>query len=192
MYVDKKLDGVNAVQTFSRLNRKIKGKADVCIVDFVNTAEEVKESFSPYYKGVVLSDNLQPDLLYKLYQRILDFDIITENDLEDYWSMFFLGHKEKPSNEDLLNAVSEARSRYKMSNEKDQLYFKRSLVSYVENYSYLTQVMDYDVANLEKLYLFGRKLLPILPDTTRTIPVSLKDDIAVKYIDINKDVRRGN
>ena len=186
MYVDKKLNGVNVVQTLSRLNRKINGKDDVCIVDFVNIVEEIKEAFSPYYQGLVLSDNLDPQLLYKLYHSTLDFRIITEEDIEEFWRILFPESGEKPSNEDLVASISEARSRFKLSNELEQLNFKRSLVNYVENYAYLTQIMDYKVIHLEKLYMFGRRLLPTLPDANRIIPQSLKDDIAVKYIELKK------
>lgn len=186
MYVDKKLNGVNVVQTLSRLNRKIKGKDDVCTVDFVNTVEEIKEAFSPYYTGIVLSDNLDPTLLYKLYQQILDFGIITEEDVEEFWRIMMPESGGKPSNEDLVASVSEARSRYKQTDEQEQLKFKRLLVNYVENYTYLTQIMDYNVSHLERLYNFGRRLLPTLPDASRTIPQSLRDDVAVKYLELKK------
>lgn len=186
MYVDKKLDGVNAVQTLSRLNRKTKGKDDVCIVDFVNTPEEIKESFSPYYQGILLSDNLDPQLLPRLYDQILEFRIVTEDDLDEFWSILLPEAKRKPSNEDLVSCVSDARSRYKMIEEPEQVKFKKLLVNYVENYVYLTQILDYDDTRLEKLYIFGRRLLPTLPDTNRIIPLTLKDDIAVKYIELKK------
>jgi type I restriction enzyme R subunit len=186
MYIDKKLNGVNVVQTLSRLNRKIKGKDDVCIIDFVNTVEEIKEEFSPYYQGTVLSDNLDPQLLDKLYQQILSFGIIIQEDVQEFWRILMPESGEKPSNEDLVTSVSDARSRFKLTNEHEQLYFKRTLVNYVENYAYLTQIMDYNTSELEKLYMFARRLLPTLPDTNRIIPQSLKDDIAVKYIELKK------
>jgi type I restriction enzyme R subunit len=186
MYVDKKLNGVNAVQTLSRLNRKIKGKDDVCVVDFVNTAEEIKNAFAPYYTGVILSDNSDPQLLYKLYQQILGFGIITEDEIEEFWKIFSPESGEKPSNEDLVAAVSEARSRFKGFDDIEKLKFKRLLVNYVENYAYLTQIIEYNVKNLEKLYNFGRRLLPTLPDANHSIPPSLRDNVAVKYLELKK------
>jgi len=186
MYVDKKLNGVNAVQTLSRLNRKIKGKDDVCVVDFVNDSEEIKNAFTPYYTGVVLSDNSDPQLLYKLYQQILDFGIIIEDDINEFWRIFAPELGEKSSNEDLVAAVSEARTRFKEFDDIEQQKFKRLLVNYVENYAYLTQIIEYNVTNLEKLYNFGRRLLPILPDSSNSIPQTLRDDVAVKYLELKK------
>jgi type I restriction enzyme, R subunit len=186
MYVDKKLDGVNVIQTLSRLNRRIKGKDDVCIIDFVNDVTEIKEAFSPYYQGLVLSDNLDPQLLDKLYQQILDFEIVTLEDLEEFWEILLPVSGKIPSNEDLVASVSDSRSRFKLADEREQLQFKTTLVNYVENYVYLSQIFEYAVTQLEKLYLFGRRLLPTLPDSTRTIPQSLRDNVAVKYIELRK------
>jgi CxxC-x17-CxxC domain-containing protein len=121
-----------------------------------------------------------------LYQQILDFGIVTEDDLEEFWSVLLPGSREKASNEDLVSSVSDARSRFKQADELEQLNFKTLLVNYVENYAYLTQIMDYNVTNLEKLYIFGRRLLPTLPDQNRTIPETLKDNVAVKYIELKK------
>lgn len=66
MFVDKKLSGVKAVKTLSRLNRMMPGKEDTFILDFVNTAEEIKESFEPFYQSTILSEEASPNIIYDI------------------------------------------------------------------------------------------------------------------------------
>lgn len=186
MYVDKRLRDVNAVQTLSRLNRTKKGKDDVCVVDFVNTADEIKESYSKYYVGTILSDEIDSKLLYKLYQQVMDFGVILDDDIENYWELIHPASGIFPINEELVGATADAVHRFTELNEENRGKFKQFLVKYVENYAYLIQVNDYETANLEKLHRFGRKLLTRLPDPGRIIPISLKDDVAVRYIDLKE------
>ena len=73
MYVDKKLGGVNAVQTLSRLNRVHPGKDDTMVLDFANEAEEIQKAFAPYYDRTLLSEATDPNLLYDLQLRLAAF-----------------------------------------------------------------------------------------------------------------------
>ena len=68
MYVDKKLSGVNAVQTLSRLNRVHPDKEETMVLDFANEGDEIIESFAPYYEATLLSEETDPHLLYDLQQ----------------------------------------------------------------------------------------------------------------------------
>ena len=186
MYVDKKLNGVNAIQTLSRLNRTAKGKDDVCVVDFANTAEEIKEAYSDYYTGVILSDDIDPKLLYKFYQQVMDHGIIIDDDIETFWELLRPTSGEPGTNEELVAATADAVHRFTEYDEQVKEQFKQILVKYVENYAYLIQVNDYETENLEKLFRFGRKLLTRLPDVIHVIPQALKDDVAVRYVDLKK------
>jgi len=186
MYVDKTLRNVNAVQTLSRLNRTKKGKDDVCVVDFVNTAEEIKEAYSKYYVGVILSDEIDSKLLYKLYQQVMDYGVILDDDIESYWDLINPKSGIPAINEELVGATADAVHRFLELDEETRGKFKQFLVKFVENYAYLVQVNDYETENLEKLHRFGRKLLTRLPDPGRIIPLSLKDDVAVRYIDLKE------
>ncbi len=71
MFVDKKLSGVKAVQTISRLNRTVRGKQDTFILDFVNSAEEIKKSFSPYYEETVPEKGTDPNVIYDLQNTLV-------------------------------------------------------------------------------------------------------------------------
>jgi len=66
MFVDKKLSGVKAVQTLSRLNRIAPGKEDTFVLDFVNTAEEIRQSFEPFYQTTILSEEASPNIIYDI------------------------------------------------------------------------------------------------------------------------------
>src|SRR5204863_613023 len=70
MYVDKKLGGVNAVQTLSRLNRTHPEKTEAMVIDFANDAEEIRKAFEPYYETTILSEATDPNLLYEIQNRL--------------------------------------------------------------------------------------------------------------------------
>ncbi len=79
MYVDKKLGGVNAVQTLSRLNRTLAPhKQGTMVLDFANDAETIQKAFEPYYEATLLSEATDPNLPYDVQHRLLDFGVYTE------------------------------------------------------------------------------------------------------------------
>ncbi len=81
MYVDKKLGGVNAVQTLSRLNRTHPDKGETLVPDFTNEADAIRDAFEPYYETTLLSEATDPNLLYEIHTRMLDFGV-ADPDLE--------------------------------------------------------------------------------------------------------------
>src|SRR5207244_62456 len=89
MYVDKKLGGVNAVQTLSRLNRTCPGKEDTVVIDFANDADEIAKAFEPYYDRTILSEGTDPNLLYDLQARLEGFHFYTTDDLNRYAGVYF-------------------------------------------------------------------------------------------------------
>src|SRR5207249_6343336 len=85
MYVDKKLGGVNAVQTLSRLNRTLPpDKKGIMVLDFANEADDVKTAFEPYYETTLLSEATDPNLLYEIQTRLLGFPVYTDVDVEAF------------------------------------------------------------------------------------------------------------
>lgn len=95
MYVDKKLGGVEAVQTLSRLNRTHAGKDKTFILDFVNRAEEIQAAFDPYYKTTVISNITDANMLYDLIDKIMGKDIIESDDVERFSKIFFVPPSKK-------------------------------------------------------------------------------------------------
>ena len=89
MYVDKKLGGVNAVQTLSRLNRTNPEKQSTMVLDFANDSDEIKKAFEPYYETTILSEATDPNLLYEKQGRLEAFPVFTEKDVDDFATLFF-------------------------------------------------------------------------------------------------------
>ena len=89
MYVDKKLGGVNAVQTLSRLNRTHPGKQETAVLDFANEAEHIRAAFEPYYDTTLLSDGTDPNLLYDIQGELRDFDVYTDEEVDAFAEAYF-------------------------------------------------------------------------------------------------------
>src|SRR5207247_3518496 len=89
MYVDKKLGGVNAVQTLSRVNRTHPEKRGAMVLDFTNEADEIRKAFEPYFETTLLSEATDPNLLYELQDRLLRFAVYTEADVAAFGKIYF-------------------------------------------------------------------------------------------------------
>ncbi len=89
MYVDKKLGGVNAVQTLSRLNRTHPEKKGTMVPDFANDAEEIRAAFEPYYETSLLSEATDPNLLYEIQSRLAAFPVYSESDVNAFAKIYF-------------------------------------------------------------------------------------------------------
>jgi type I restriction enzyme, R subunit len=89
MYVDKKLGGVNAVQTLSRVNRTHPDKNGTVVLDFANEADEIKAAFEPYYETTLLSEATDPHLLYEVQTRLAGFPVYAEAEVDDFARIYF-------------------------------------------------------------------------------------------------------
>jgi len=113
MYVDKKLSGVKAVQTLSRLNRTCSGKEDTFVLDFMNEAEDIKESFQPYYELTALENTTDPNLLYDQKNRIEATQVIWQSEVDNFAKVFFSSNF-KSKHQGKLNAfIDPAVDRFK-------------------------------------------------------------------------------
>ena len=127
MYVDKKLGGVDCVQTLSRLNRTYAGKEQTFVIDFYNEAEDIKEAFEPYYNTTELEDVTDPNIVYDIQYKLQESDIFTTIDVENYAKAFF---NPKGTQAAMSSAIKPAVDRYKnryksvlenINNTKDNL-----------------------------------------------------------------------
>jgi type I restriction enzyme, R subunit len=203
MYVDKKLGGVECVQTLSRLNRVYPGKAETgtFVLDFFNEPEEILESFQPYYQTAELADVSNPDLIFDLFDKLRAAGIFTWQEVEQFCDTFFVKSKSnaaianicKPAIErwqkrykSAVEAYQQARDMFERTKqtgdpvlianaensfkeckeEKDALdIFKKDLGTFVRFYEFMSQIVDYDDKQLEKLSLYARNLRPMLRET---------------------------
>lgn len=198
MYVDKKLSGVKAVQTLSRLNRMCAGKEDTFILDFTNDTESILESFQPYYELTTVETTTDPNHLYDLKGEIDKAQVIWQSEVDNFCNVFFKSAKTLSVKEQgKLNAyIDPAVERFKqlpedtvqgdIVNEVSQENFKHALQSFTRLYSFLTQIMPFSDVDLEKLFTYGRFLLKKLPKTSQQDRFQLGDEVSLEYYRLQK------
>lgn len=200
MYVDKKLGGVECVQTLSRLNRTYPTKAvtGTFVLDFFNEPEDILAAFQPYYQTAELDDVSDPDLIFDLFDKLRASGIFTWQEVEQFCEAFLQKSKSNAAIANICKpAVERWQKRYKQSleaykqskemfdrtkqtgdavlianaensfkdckQEKDALeIFKKDLGTFVRFYEFMSQIVDYDNKELEKLSLYARNLRPML------------------------------
>jgi len=184
MYVDKRLDGVQAVQTLSRLNRKIPGKDTPFVLDFVNEAEDIYKAFKPYYDATSLQEGSEPHQLETLKYELDAVQVYFWSEVEAFAHVFYRP-PEKQSAADhahMQRHLQPAVDRFKaMEDEEKRNDFREKLGSYVSIYAFLSQIMPYGDPGLEMLYSYGRFLLPHLPLDRDPERVKLGDEVGLQY-----------
>ncbi|MDY3359709.1 MAG: type I restriction endonuclease subunit R, partial [Clostridium celatum] len=164
MFVDKKLSGVKAVQTLSRLNRTMAGKNDTFILDFVNTAEEIQEAFRPYYEATKLDEEINVNLIYDTKNIIRNFKLFNDNDIDKFIKINY--KKGKQNYTDLGKMTSLFKpviERYNELNEESRYEFKKAIRNFNKWYSYIIQITRMFDKDLHKEYSFTAYLEKLLP-----------------------------
>lgn len=174
MYVDKVLSGLAAVQTLSRLNRTHPHKVDTMILDFVNEADHIQKAFQPYYTTTVLSEGSDPNKLYDLQSSLEEFRIFTPEQVEEVSTLFLRYGERAAKLQPLLRDVVD---QYKSLDIEQKFQFKGNLNTFVRQYAFLAQIMTFQDANLERLYLFGRLLLRMLPREEMGSPLDIEQNV---------------
>ena len=188
MYVDKPLSGVHAVQTLSRLNRIAPGKQPPFVLDFVNSPADIAAAFAPYYGVTELREQSDPYRLNALAYELDEAQVYLQSEVDEFASVFYLPpHKKKPSDHARIEgALQQAIDRFSVLDEDAQREFRDQLSAYVPLYAFLSQIIPYADGDLERLYSFGRKLLPRLHIGDEPEPVDLGGDIELEYYRIQK------
>lgn len=162
MYVDKKLAGVNAVQTLSRLNRIVPGKEkETFVLDLVNSTEEIQKAFEPFY-GRTEATPTDPNVIFDAAQTVRDFGFIDDGDLDAFAEAYFAGGE----HDALSGKTQAAYDRVRETAEERQEEFRAALDRFNRFYSFLAQVADYLPTETEKLYVFSRFLLARLRESS--------------------------
>ncbi len=193
MYVDKKLSGVRAVQTLSRLNRKCRGKEDTFVLDFANDAEDIKDSFQPYYEITTLEEATDPNLLYDQKNRIEAAQVLWQSEVDNFAKVFF-NPQFKTAHHAQLNAfLDPAVERFKalpedatVDGQISQDDLKHTMIAFTRLYSFLSQIMPFQDIELEKLFPYIRFLLKKLPKKSIEERLKLDDEVALEYYRMDK------
>ncbi|WP_430386492.1 type I restriction endonuclease subunit R [Blastomonas fulva] len=165
MYVDKKLQGVLAVQALSRLNRSApklaKKTEDLFILDFFNTVDDIKAAFDPFYTATSLSEATDVNVLHELKATLDDVGVYEWSEVEDFATRYF-------GNEDAQNLstiIDGAASRFAndLQLEVDaKIDFKIKAKQFVKIYGQMASIMPFAVVDWEKLFWFLKFLIPKL------------------------------
>ena len=151
MYVDKKLGGVNAVQTLSRLNRTTFGKSDTFVMDFVNEADDIKSYFDPFYKTTILGEATDPNKLFDLQTALDNFQVYTPEQVQEF-SEKIISNVPVDQLHAILDAAADVFKNSLNDDEKED--FRAKSKSYVRLYVFLSQIVPFVNPYLERLYLF--------------------------------------
>lgn len=188
MYIDKRLSGIQAVQTLSRLNRTCPGKEETFVLDFVNEAEEILEAFQPYYEQTIIGERADPKQLYELQAKLDDYHVYYKTEVEEFSRVFYKPKQNQtPSDHARMNAcIDPAVGRYKGLEREIRDEFRETLVAFRNLYSFMAQVIPFQDSDLEKLYSYIRFLLIKLPKGDRGPVYNFDDDVALKFYRLQK------
>ncbi len=181
MYVDKKLSGVQAVQTLSRLNRCHPNKRNAFVLDFYNNAETVTEAFSDYYRTTLLSEETDQNKLHDLQRELEDAQVFTEEQVDTLVERYLAGQR-RDTLDPLLDPCEAI---YKTQlDEDEQVDFKGKAKAFVRTYDFLASILPYSNASWEKLSIFLTMLV-------RKLPAPTEEDLSKGILDaINMDSYR--
>ncbi len=187
MFVDKKLSGVKAVQTLSRLNRTTKGKQDTFVLDFVNSAEDIKKSFEPYYEETVLEEETDPNVIYDIKGTLDDYRVYQESEIEAFAKIFYASKEQQYGDEGKLKSkIQPALDRFDaLDNEKQDL-FKGTLARFNRIYAFVTQVCRMFDKDIHKFSIYAKFLYKFLPKGGGT-KVDVDDKVLLEYYKLEKE-----
>lgn len=195
MYVDKKLSGITAVQTLSRLNRTHttqKGTKKTAmttqVVDFVNDPADIQEAFEPYYADARIDETTDPNLIWDIVSKLDGADIYEIAEIEQVANSFITEGTGKGSkvNAKIAAGLGPAKKRYRerlnhARRQEDRLdldelvLFRKNVTSFLSFYDFISQVVDYEDVNLAKKAIYLRLLAPHLRDTELSEVIDLSD-----------------
>jgi len=190
MYVDKKLSGVKAVQTLSRLNRMHPGKEDTFVLDFANDRQTILDSFQPYYEVTSVTEETDINHLYDLKARLDEFQVYWTQEIEAFANVYF-DPKTKlnnPKQQKHLYAFTDpAVDRFKaIAEEEKQDEFKKGLRTWTNLYAFLSQIMPFIDSEFEKFYAYAKLLQTRLPKRELSESLHLDDEVALEYYRLQK------
>jgi len=156
MYIDKTLKDVQCVQTLSRLNRTMSGKAGTFVLDFANDPESIRYSFQKFYQEVVLEEETDPNKLYDIQTSINEFKILSKDQVEQFCSNFFNKDRDEGTLHPVLDEVVD--NWRALDDDEQREDFRLKTASYTRLYGYLSQIINFKDVELEKHYIFYRYL----------------------------------
>lgn len=169
MYVDKSLDGVQAVQTLSRLNRTADKKVKPFVLDFVNNAESIGNAFAPYYDTTFVEGTTDLDQPERLKRELLHMGVIDKKEVRNFCQVYFdpnlrsqNSQPAKQTHKEIVGILEPARARFNELTKEEQAKFHALLSKFIRSHSFVGQILPHSNVELEKLFVYGRALIRTL------------------------------
>ena len=191
MYVDKRLAGIQAVQTLSRLNRVHPRKEDTFVLDFVNTREEIQEAFKAYYEGAQMGEEVDPARMYMIRSELNASGVYLDDEIERFCIVYFKPKRlQSPADHQAINAALDpAVSRFTVRREKDEEEaeeWRGKMRAFLNLYGFLSQVIPYQDSDLERLYVFLRHVAAKLPRPKSGPAYRFDEEVQLEYYRLQK------
>lgn len=188
MYVVKRLAGVQAVQTLSRLNRMAPGKARTFVLDFANEEDDIYKAFKPYYEATPIGEHADPHRLSELQHKLFEWAVFTPQDVNAFAAVWYQHTRDhSASQHKIMNSVLDAVvQKFMHEEEARQETFRGQLTAYRNLYAFLSQIIPYQDSELERFYAFVRNLLLKLPPPGDGKAFVLDDEVALRYFRVQQ------
>ena len=184
MFVDKKLKGVNAVQTLSRLNRTCPFKNDTFVLDFANTSDSIKESFQPFYEETTLVGSSDINRVYDLRSKLNEFAIFNDEDIDKFYAIMKVNSDKKKQDDSaigkLVSVMKPAVDNYADLDDDKRLLARDTMMKFIRSYGFVTQLVRINDEDLFKDYLFISHLIRLLPKTQYPV-FDLTGKVSLEY-----------
>lgn len=191
MFVDKRLSGIQAVQTLSRLNRTHPLKEDTFVLDFVNDREEIRDAFKKYYEGAEMGEEVDPARMYAIKGELDASGIYLDEEVERFSSVYFKPKQRQSAidHQAMNAALDPAVSRFTVrqrDNEEEAELWRGKVLAFRNLYGFLSQVIPYQDSDLERLYVFLRHLAAKLPRRKSGPAYQFDDEVRLEYYRLQK------
>lgn len=181
MFIDKKLKGVKAVQTLSRLNRIHPGKSDTFILDFVNTSEEIQEAFEPFYEETSLDEEIDVNQIYVSQNKLREYNLYNNDDIEKFVKINFKpGSQTATDLGKMTSLLKPVVDRYNDLNANERYMFRRTIRDFNKWYTYITQITRMFDVPLHKEYTFTSYFARLIPNTD-TEKLDLNEKLRLEF-----------
>lgn len=184
MFVDKKLKGVNAVQTLSRLNRTCPFKNDTFVLDFANTSDSIKESFQPFYEETTLVGSSDVNRVYDLRSKLNEFALFNDEDIDKFYAIMKVNSDKKKQDDSaigkLVSVMKPAVDNYADLDDDKRLLARDTMMKFIRSYGFVTQLVRINDEDLFKDYLYISHLIRLLPKTQYPV-FDLTGKVSLEY-----------
>mgnify|MGYP000194579851 CR=1 FL=1 len=185
MYVDKKLSGVKAVQTLSRLNRIYPGKEDTFVLDFVNEPDDILEAFKPFYTVTRLDNDIEPNEIYTIERAIYDKKVIDKEDVFKFTDIYYKDKHTKADISTMNYLVNNSVDRTSGYTREELIELRNLIKQFINLYNLIIQIAPIVDSDLHRLSVYLRFLVKKI-EIESPGGVDITDKVLLEYYKLEK------